>query len=120
MIDMPSNHNFVCFECRANVRRPKLVEVAPLCPQCGRECTNVGYKIPIPPKDDLAAWQQLYTKLREAKLRLVLNEEKSRVVLVHELERQLERLESQPTNPGRERTIHELKKRLDDLKRQQR
>jgi hypothetical protein len=90
---MPANHNFVCFDCRVNVRRFKLAEVAPLCPHCGSECTNLGYKSPIPPKDDLTAWERLYADLREAKRHLVTNQEKNRVALTHALERKLERIE---------------------------
>jgi hypothetical protein len=115
---MPSNHNFVCFDCRVNVRRSKLAEVDPLCPQCGRECTNLGYKIPIPSKDDLAAWERLYADIREAKRRLLMTQGENRAALTHQLERQIERLKSQSTNPGRERIIRDLKKRLDDLKQQ--
>jgi hypothetical protein len=102
---MPSNHNFVCFDCRVNVRRFKLAEAAPLCPQCGRECTNLGYKIPIPSKDDQVAWERLYVDIREGKRRLLMTQEENRVALTHQLERQLEGLKSQPTNPGRERAI---------------
>jgi hypothetical protein len=117
---VPSNHNFVCFDCRVNVRRSKRAEVAPLCPQCGGECTSIGYKIPIPPKDDLSAWQRLYADLREAKRRLIVTEQERRVALTHELQRQLERLELRALNPERERTIRALKRSLDELKQQSR
>ncbi|MES1186356.1 MAG: hypothetical protein ABUL60_21275 [Myxococcales bacterium] len=103
-----------------NVRRFKLAEVAPLCPHCGRECTNLGYKIPIPPKDDGTAWERLYADLRESKQRHVTTQDENRVALTHALERQLERLESLSNNAGRERTIRDLKKRLGDLKQQSR
>ena len=109
---MPSNHNFVCFECRVSVRRFKLAEFAPLCPHCGLDCTSIGYKIPVPSKDDVAAWKRLYADLQEAKRRDVMTQEENRVALTHVLERQLERLESQSTNPARERAIRDLKKRL--------
>ena len=112
---MPSNHNFVCFECRVNVRRFALAE-APLCPQCGRECTDLGHKLPIPSKSDLVAWQGLYVEFREFKRRIAVTREEERVANTHRLERQIEHLESQPANPGREQTLRELRRRLNDLK----
>ena len=117
---VPSNHNYVCFECRVNVRRFALAEVAPLCPQCGRGCTDLGYKVPIPEKSDLVAWQRIEVDLREFKRRLLMTQEEERVATTHELERQIEDLESRPTNVGRERTIRDLRKRLQELKRQPR
>lgn len=114
---MPSNHNFVCFDCRVNVRRSKLAEMAPLCPACGRECASLGYKMPIPSKEDLAAWKRLSDDFREAKRHLVMVQDAKRVALTHEIERKLKLLELQPKNPGRERAIRDLKRRLDDLTR---
>jgi hypothetical protein len=86
-------------------------------PEVQARSASVGYKIPIPSKDDLAAWERLHADLREAKRALVLDQEKERVGLTHDLERRLQRLEAQPTNPGRERAIRDLKKRLDELRR---
>lgn len=113
---MPSNHNFVYFECRVNVRRSKLAEVSPVCPQCGHQCTNLGYKIRVPPKAELAAWDRLYADLREAKRRFVTTQQENKVALTHELERRLQLLELRAVNSGRRRTIRDLKKRLDELK----
>lgn len=112
---MPTNHNFVCFECRVNVRRFGLAE-APLCPQCGCECTDLGDKLPIPSKSDVVAWQRLYVDFREFKRRIAMTQEEERAAHTHRLERQIEHLESQPANPGREQTLRALRRRLNDLK----
>jgi len=109
---VPSNHNYVCFDCRIAVRRSKTATALPLCAQCGRECKDLGYKIPLPPKADVDAWQDLYVGLRETKRRSVERQAVKRVALVHDLQRQLARLEGLPVNPGRANTISELRKQL--------
>jgi len=113
---MPSNNNFVCFDCRLNVRRFKLAAFAPRCPHCRRECTNLGYKIPIPSKTDLGAWQRLFVDVREAKRRFITSQQLKKVGHAHGLERQIAQLESRRANPGRERTLRELRQQLQALK----
>jgi hypothetical protein len=107
-----SNHNFVCFDCRVAVRRPKTISTRPPCPLCRNACTDIGYKIAVPTKDDADAWERLYVTLREGRRRHVLNQQEERVARIHALERQIERLSVLPTSAGRDRTIRELKKRL--------
>ncbi|MBH5329536.1 hypothetical protein H9Q10_07635 [Eikenella sp. S3360] len=62
-----SNTNYVCFHCRRAVRRPKS-HMAPsgisvLCPQCGGRTVELSYKIPLPPKSKIKAWQTLHQQL---------------------------------------------------------
>ena len=47
---MPSNTNHVCFHCRTAVRRAKTHGQAVPCPECGRPCTRLSYKLAIPPQ----------------------------------------------------------------------
>lgn len=72
---------------------------------------TIGYNIPIPPKADLDAWQRLHITLREAKRRLATSDDKERVALTHELERQLARLQLRPAAPGRTLSIRNLERR---------
>lgn len=114
---MPSNHNYVCFECRINLRRSKVASEAPRCPSCGNECSCLGYKIPIPPRHDERAWSELLDQSREQALRTLADRREENVRLVHELERQIVELSRRPSNPGRERTLSELRSRLAEAKR---
>ena len=61
---MPSNTNHVCFHCRTAVRRAKTHGQAVLCPECGRTCTRLSYKLAIPPKHQPKAWQALQNKIQ--------------------------------------------------------
>ena len=114
---MASNHNFVCFDCRVAVRRPKTSATAPLCSRCRNACRDIGYKIAVPSKKDTNGWKRLHATLRERERRRGRTLLKERVALIHELERRIERLSMLPTQPGRHRTIRELRKRLREAKR---
>ena len=114
---MPSNHNYVCFECRINVRRSKVAIEVPRCPNCGSECRSVGYKVPIPPKSDPQAWARLAELIRQRDLKSLLSEQKSNVQQLHKLERQLQTLERRPSNAARDRSIRELQRRVAEAKR---
>lgn len=64
-----SNHYYVCFECRTALRRPhtygRKKSPAPDCPECGRPCTFVTYKLAIPPKRHKYAWRQLQAVMQQ-------------------------------------------------------
>lgn len=113
---MPSNYNFVCFECCLNVRRSKRTPHAPRCPQCSGECVSLGYKIPLPAKQDGKAWRALYVQLREGARQDIFSGREALVRRVHDLERQIAELERRPPNSGRDRTIKELKHQLSKWK----
>lgn len=114
---VPSHHNFVCFNCRVAVRRPKTIASAPPCALCGGKCRDIGYKIPVPPKEAVDAWVRLAASLQDSEDRRIVAQKQARVARMHELERRIERLSRLPTSDGRERTIRDLRKRLDELHR---
>src|SRR5688572_15230561 len=115
---MPSNANYVCFDCRTHVRRGKVASGIPICPSCGQGCQSIGYKTPIPRKDDARAWDELAARIRQQKLGDQLSRQEASVRQLHELERQLEELVRRPSNEGRERSIRELKRRIVMAKRE--
>ena len=110
---MPSNYNYVCFECRINVRRSKVAREVPGCPNCGSRCRSLGYKIPIPRKSDPQMWARLAEQIRQQDSKRSLARRKSNVRELHKLERQVQELDRRPSNTGRARTIRELKRGLD-------
>jgi hypothetical protein len=112
---VPSNHNYVCFDCRVAVRRAKTIATLPPCSQCGGQSTDLGYKIALPQKGDADAWEQLRIEQRETRRRNVQLQTETQVARIHDLERQITRLEGLPENPGRARTIRELRKQLSDV-----
>src|SRR5262245_12937837 len=109
---MPSNHNFVCFDCRQSLRRSKLVAEPPRCPKCGNPCLSVGYKIPLPSKSDAKGWKALEGEQQAAAHRRAESKRANLVRLGHELERQIADIEQRPANPERERLLRVLRQRL--------
>jgi len=114
---VPSNHNYVCFECRVAVHREKAALTLPPCPHCGWECRDIGSDITIPPAEDVEAWEGLYVGLRETERRNVQVGEEARVARIYELGRQIEYLEHLPEDPRRARTLRELKQQLAEARR---
>jgi DNA-directed RNA polymerase subunit RPC12/RpoP len=109
---MPSNHTYVCFKCRKTLRRPKTHSAPVICPECREECINLGYKIPIPPKEDDREWRAL----RESQLALrreqIDSQFQAQVRAKHDLEKRILALEQQPINIGRSGEIRKLKEQL--------
>jgi len=114
---VPSNHNYVCFECRVAVRTEKAVSTLPRCPHCGWECRDIGHDIALPPTEDVDAWERLYVGLRETERRSVQVGEEARVARIYELGRQIEYLEHLPENPRSARTLRELRQQLAHARR---
>ncbi len=83
-----------------------------LCPSCGKETVNVGYKIPIPPKTKVSEWQALREQLHLEITESLMNQQRSRVAEMHALEKEIEKMESLPSNPGRASLLKQLKNRL--------
>lgn len=106
---------WVCFECRIAVRRNTQYRGQVPCPECGKRCAYLGYKIPVPPKSKPRLWQQLQVQLAreraEAHQQAVLNNTRLR----HELEREIARIKRLPTNPGRRSLLRQLQNRLSYL-----
>jgi len=76
-------------------------------------CIGVG--IAIPPKRDEKAWDALRKMIGERRRANEQREFEELVRQKHDLEQQIERLESLPTNPGRTKTIRQLRKQLNAL-----
>ena len=60
---MPSNTNHVCFHCLTAQRQPKTRSDQVYCPQCGRACVRLSYKLALPPKHQPKAWRALQAKI---------------------------------------------------------
>lgn len=109
---MPSNHSHVCFDCRKTFRRPKTHAASVMCSECRGECVNLGYKIPMPPKDDKRAWRMLresQTVLRRERADVQFE---AQVRAKHDLEKQILELKQQPENADRTKAIRQLEERL--------
>lgn len=113
-----SHRTWACFECRKGVRRPTkygneaLAQVI-ACPQCGRNCTHLGYKIPLPPRRDEKAWASLRAELLRSGLERQERSQQAAVRSRHQTEQEIRRLEERPDNAQRARLIRELRRRLD-------
>lgn len=106
-----NNHTWVCFPCHTAARRKAGIENV-LCRQCAQACEWLGTKIPVPPKADHKAWDQLRVSYYESRRQELLNKREYQVRHVHELEQEIARLEALPQNPGRLAAIRTLRKRL--------
>ncbi|MCP2039530.1 DNA-directed RNA polymerase subunit RPC12/RpoP [Neisseria sp. HSC-16F19] len=62
---MPSNTNYVCFDCRRAVRKPKTYRQAVYCPQCGRRMLGLSYKLAIPKQHKKREWAALWRLIHE-------------------------------------------------------
>jgi len=111
-----SKRNFVCFDCRSAVRREPYSGEAVLCPDCGQECHNIGYKIPVPPKSKPEAWrglrEQYFRDRRQEDERKAVGNVRRR----HALEKEIEKLKTRPENEGRTKEIRRLRGKLGSSK----
>jgi uncharacterized Zn finger protein (UPF0148 family) len=103
---------WVCFECRAAVRRDTAYVGEVTCPTCGKPCSYLGYKIPVPPKDKRREWAALHQQLARERSDRDLATYEAAVRSRHDLEQEIARLEAMPTNEGRTKAIRLLKRRL--------
>ena len=110
-----SKRNFVCFKCRAAVRREPYSGNAVLCPDCGEECHNIGYKIPVPSKTKTQAWNELREDYFGWRRELVERDAIGKVRRKHALEKEISKLEVRPENDGRDKEIRRLKRLLENL-----
>lgn len=110
-----SKRNFVCFDCRVAVRREPYSGEPVLCPSCGGVSHNIGYKIPVPPKNKKESWDALREEFFRNQQVDLENRIKSRVRRTHALDKEIEKLESRPENEGRAKEIRRLRKQLESI-----
>ena len=103
---------WVCFDCRAAVRRNTQYLGEVPCPICGKLCSYLGYKIPVPPKSKRREWSALQQKLARERSERDLAANEAAVRSRHDLEQEIARLEAMPPNEGRAKAIRLLRHRL--------
>jgi hypothetical protein len=112
-----SSRTWACFACRLTVRRPatygrETLTESVACPECGRECFNLGYKIRVPKRRDDRAWEELRAQIFDAEEEQAEEAAADSVRLQHTLEQRIAELESRPSDPQRERLIRDLRRQL--------
>ena len=109
-----SKRNWVCFDCRSVVRREAYTVDSVVCAACSGPRVNLGYKIPILAKTRAKDWELLreqYFASQRAAARVQREAEQERR---RDLQKEIERLESRPANPGRLKAAQLLRKKLRD------
>lgn len=115
-----SNRTWVCFECRQSVRRTaeyswdERREEEILCPECRSPCVYLGYMIPLPPRRDVRAWQDLNAQMVQERIEEREASQLRNVRRKHGLEKEIAKLEARAQNPGLEGLIKQLRRRLRD------
>jgi len=107
---------WVCFSCRLAVRRRFVRHAMVPCPECGRPCVDLGYKIPVPPKAKLRDWRILEQQVLQRRREDAQVEFRYMIRRKHWLEREIARLQSMPVNDGRSKAIKLLRKELAALR----
>lgn len=107
-----SNVNWVCFDCRESVRRPGHQDRPALCPRCAQACRCLGYRIPVPPKQNVRAWQRLRKAFNERAVEAAVSRFEFGVRQRHRAEREIRRLEAGPASPGRAKALKRLKRQM--------
>jgi hypothetical protein len=109
---MPSNSNWVCFDCHLSIREPSSSGRTLKCLRCGGDCFNLGRKVAIPKKGDTRAWRKLHLDCRERQLSSMENRTKYQVHRIHSIERRVAKLKQLPASIGREKLIQNLESQL--------
>ena len=114
-----SSRSWICFDCRKGIRREAAYSQEPSndqvvsCPDCGGSCQYLGYKILVPPRRDVTAWEVLRKDLYAAALADQAERIQAAVRKRHEIERQITELQTRPANPERTRLIRRLRRELE-------
>ena len=114
-----SSRTWVCFDCRKGVRRPADYSPGPAsepevtCPDCGKDCVYLGYKIRVPARRDVAAWAELRDSLERQTLAQAEGRRTLDVKRRHELEQEIAKLQRRPSEPGRSQLVRRLRDQLD-------
>ena len=88
------------------------LELRFVCAKCGDAMRYLGYNIPVPAKRDVKTWEALRNQLYRERHDFQQQSFETAVRRRHDLEQEIERLESLPSNAGRERAIRLLRKEL--------
>ena len=107
-----NNYNWVCFDCRTSQRQPKVSEVTPACPDCGRDCFCLGYKVEVPRRNAVRVWRQLREECRKRLYAKQDRVQQSAVRRRHDLEKEIVRMEALGENKDRARQIKKLEAEL--------
>jgi hypothetical protein len=108
-----SKKNFVCFRCRAAVRREAHSDEEVRCPECGKDCQNIGYKTPVPQKSKPEAWKRLHEQFFREQRGTLEQKDVSEVHRKQALEQEIAKLEDRPENNGRTKEIRRLRRQLE-------
>jgi hypothetical protein len=82
------------------------------CPKCHEACDFLGPTIEIPPKHDVAAWDRLREQVTRFRVAVAEERFKQSVRDRHDLELRIAELENRPSNPGRNKLLKRLRRRL--------
>jgi|SRR5687768_2556461 hypothetical protein len=107
-----SKRNWVCFDCRAAVRREDYTVSDVFCALCSKPLANIGYKIPVPAKRNVRGWEELRAQYIITEREASKRRRTERIKQKHALEREIVRLESRPANAGRSKAVQRLRKTL--------
>ena len=105
-----SNHNFVCFDCRLVIRENPYNRNIVSCPQCQKECVNIGYKIPVPSKNKKKEWARLEEQIIKENRLIAEKQTISKMRRKHEIEKEIIKLENRPKSEGMNSLLKRLKK----------
>src|SRR5690606_12790508 len=92
---------WVCFDCLVAVRRSTAFAGEGPCPTCGKPCSYLGYKIPVPTKAKRREWSALHQQMARERSERHLAADQAAVRNKHDLEQEIARLEAMPANEGR-------------------
>ena len=112
-----SNYHWVCFKCHEAVRRHGSAENV-RCSKCGNPCDNIGYKTPVPPKSKPHLWAELAASYAHARRTYFERSSAACVRRIHDLEQEIERVESMEVNGGRLSLIKHLNDKLASAKQE--
>ncbi len=84
----------------------------PLCPECGRECFNLGYKVAIPRRSAAKSWRLIRMESRRRLLVWDAYMSRYRVRRRHYLEKEIARMGAMEPNRERSRQIRKMQDQL--------
>jgi hypothetical protein len=105
------NYTWVCFNCRAALRRESNSSVVS-CPSCGEPCASIGEETPIPSKSKVREWEALRSSFDRWTREALASQKQHRARRIHGLEKEISGLEALSPTADRSQAIQALKERL--------